>query len=300
MTKPAVGRSFSLFGACGFLITGIALVALEMAGCGGSGGGSRTGTGGGGGSGGVITGNGGSGGSTGTGGAGGTTTTALSCSPGVNPSSALLADFSANTWRASAGKWGVVGNLTGSIFAYHGSSAGTAWNSATVDTTAEDLVASGTVDGGDYAGVGMAFDQCVNTTTWKGISFTLGGTTGGCSVQLQVQTFEQQATSNKGGCVADPDAGVSCYSFPKLTLPSSAGTQTVLWSDLSGGIPTDPNAIAAEILGFQWQMVTNAPGDGGAQQPCTVNMTIDDVSFVTMAPAVDAATDTAVDAATSE
>src|SRR5215471_14386989 len=268
----AARRSLSFFGVCGFLAA-----ALALGNCGGSSGGGRTGgTGGRGGSGGT----GGSAGSTGT---GGTTSTGLSCTPGVDPAMPLLSDWSATTWSNSAGKWGTVGNLRGSIFGYRGPNTTTAaWPAPTV--TNEALTAAGTVTGGDYAGVGMAFDQCVNTTQWTGISFTLGGGpdggsgTGGCSVQFQVQTFEQQAVSNKGGC--DQDAGVSCYQFPKLTLASSAGSFTVRWTALENtGMPATAAAMKAEIIGFQWQMVTNAPADASAQADCTVNMTIDNVAF---------------------
>jgi hypothetical protein len=269
----------------------MALLALATAGCGGSSGGSRTGTGGAGGSAGHG-GSSGSGGGTG-GGSGGSTadaSTALNCSPGVNPTMPLLSDFSSTSWRNTAGKWGIVGNLTGSIFAYHGTSATTWPTMPSVDTVNENLTVMGMVAGGDYAGIGMSFDQCVNTTTYTGLQYTLGGDFGGCSVQFQVQTFEQQGASNHGGCTSNPDAGISCYNFPRVTPPMSMmpGSFTVRWTDLMMGAPTGAAAIAAEIVGFQWQMVTNAPAsDGGAdaatgaQQPCTVSMTVDDVQFIT-------------------
>jgi hypothetical protein len=217
--------------------------------CGGSSG-ARTGTGGSSATGaGGTAGSGGS--STGNGGAGGSSTSTLSCSPGVNPARALLTDFS--DWDNTAGKWGMIGNLRGSKFPYVGTNANTSMAAAVTNGA---LVLSGNVAAGDYAGGGMSFDSCVNTTTYHGIQFTLGGTVAGCDLSFNVQTFEQQANTNGGGCDKSTS---SCYSFPKKTLTFSTNPITVMFSDLSGGMPTDPAAIAAEIVGLQWQFQSPAP-----------------------------------------
>ena len=105
-----------------------------------------------------------SGGTTGTGGttAGGGTTGAAgtpgghSCTPGVSPATPLISDFSPSGWYPAAGKFGTVGNLTGALFAYAGTGS---TMTPGVDTTNQNLVLTGNVSAGDYAGGGMAFEN---------------------------------------------------------------------------------------------------------------------------------------------
>ena len=268
------------------MVSSILALAASAAGCGGSPGGERPGSGGttatGGttGSGGVP----GSGGTTGTsastGGAtstGGTTgPAALSCAAGYSPASPALTDFSATAsgWHATAGKWGTAGNLTGSGFNYASTGSTISWK---VDTAAENFVLYGDVLApGGYGGGGMSFDQCVNTSTYTGVQFTLGGTVQGCTLKLQVQTYSQQATDNGGGCASN------CYGFPNKTLTSATGPVTVKFAELAGtGQPATAADLAKEIIGLQWQFESPPPVGDGGQPNCTgINLTIDDVSFV--------------------
>jgi hypothetical protein len=255
---------------------------------GGNGGGGQSGaTGGGGGGGGV--GSGGSGGAAG-GQAGGTGTGGLaggggsaSCTPGVNPTSALLTGFTSGTdWSSATGTWGSAGNLQGMIYAYAGGNSGT-WQAA-VDTGAGVLdiggatsgggVGPGTVMAADYAGGGIRFDQCVNTTSWTGVQFTLGGTVGSCELYFQIKTFVEQPISSGGGCVAN------CYDFPQVKVQVAAQPITVLFKDLVGGKPDGGAAIAMQILGLEWQ-INGANAVSGASQKCTnVELTIDKVQLV--------------------
>jgi hypothetical protein len=225
------------------------------------------------------------GGSVGTGGAAGSSAAGqLMCNPGVNPATALLTDFTSGTnWNAIAGKWGVAGNLQGSLYSYAGPNSGT-WE-ATVETTGDlaigvqvgTNVGGGTVAAGDYAGGGMAFSECVNTNTWTGVSFTLGGTSGGCEILFQVQTFDEQGTANHGGC-----SGNSCYVFPQATVQIGTAPIVVNFSDLSGGMPTGGAAIAMQIVGLQWQLQSPAPPAVDAGQPACpgAELIIDNVKFV--------------------
>jgi hypothetical protein len=153
-----------------------------------------------------------------------------------------------------------------------------------VDNTAHAFLLSGAVDAGGYGGGGLSFDECVNTAAYSGIQFTLGGTTGGCDVVLQVQTFEQKPSdaTPKGGCVADAGTG-GCYSFPQAKLPATTGTITVKFADLAGGKPLGAAEITKEMVGLQWQFQSPPPPavDGGVQPACTgIAMTITDVKFV--------------------
>jgi hypothetical protein len=146
-----------------------------------------------------------------------------------------------------------------------------------VDTTNHDLLLSGSVVAGDYAGGGLSFDSCVNSPAYTGVEFTLGGNTAGCDLLFQVQTFDEKPGSKTqvGGCTS------GCYSFPGTKLQSSSGAVTVKFADLSGGQLTTQASIANEIVGLQWQFQSPAPiGDGG-QPGCTgINLTITSVSFV--------------------
>ena len=148
--------------------------------------------------------------------------------------------------------------------------------SATVDTTNQDLVLSGSVTAGDYAGGGMSFDVCVNTSTYTGVQFTLGGSVAGCDLYFDVQTFEEKPAGpgQVGGCTT------GCYVFPSTKLQSTTGAVTVSFTSLAGGLPA-PAAIANEIVGLQWQFQSPAPVGDGGQLGCTgINLTITNVSFV--------------------
>lgn len=272
-TKPLV-----LFTVCAALASS---ASVGLLGCGGGSGGGRPGVGGtsgtgtGGGVGGAS-----SGGTGGAVGAGGSTACtlpivpsgALDCTTGVSPTNPLLTDFTGATWNNSQGKWGC--GFNGATYAYAGPKSTMA---AQVDTTNHDLLLSGNIASGDYAGGGLSFGQCVNTTTYTGVQFTLGGTSAGCELYFQVQTYDAQGTANGGGC----SAATGCYIFPQKMIAPTPGPVTVHFADLAGGMPTGATAIAAQIVGLQWQMQSPPPPASGLQVSCgNVGLTITDVSFV--------------------
>jgi hypothetical protein len=149
--------------------------------------------------------------------------------------------------------------------------------SATVDiaATAQNLSFIAMVQPGGYAGFGLLFDQCGTVAAYHAIQFTLGGTTGGCDLQLQLETFEQRPKDQTppGGC--DRAGGATCSSYPAAlnlpTPPTSTGAITVKvpFASLSGWNAT----LATEIVGVQWQLTSPGPS-------CSVNLRIDDVTFV--------------------
>jgi len=262
------------------IISSILALAAGAAGCGGSSDGSRPGAGGTTppptGTGGVVA----SGGTLGGGGApgsGGTTAApSANCTPGYSPpaTSPLITDFATNGpvgWNSGLGKWGAIGTLWGGFFTY----AGTTSSSVSWAVTNQALVLSGSVAPGDYIGGGMSFDQCVNTSVFTGVQFTLGGTVAGCGLKFQVQTFDEKpaGTNQVGGCPAN------CYSFPGEYLTTTIGPVTVNFSDLTGGQLLTQSAIANEIVGLQWQF--ESPGTDGGQLACpNIGLTITNVSFV--------------------
>ena len=134
----------------------------------------------------------------------------------------------------------------------------------------------GTIQPGEYGYGGMQFDKCVNTTTYTGIQFTLGGTAAGCDLAIYAQTFDEQGTANHGGC------STGCYSFPSKKITIDTVPVVVHFTDFTGGLPATPDLFKAQIVGFQWQFQSPAGTDGGAQPACTnIDMTIDDVQFIT-------------------
>ena len=248
-------RCLLLFTLCGALASSVG-----FAGCGGGSGGGRPGSGGATASGGAPGGTGGAGGGGAPAGTGGAAacmvaplaSLPLSCSPGVSPSNPLITDFKEGTWNNTAGKWGC--GLTGSLFSYNGAMAASMVR-ASVDLMARKMVLMGNVEAGDYGGGGLSFEQCVNTTAYSGVQFTLGGTTGGCDVVLQVQTFDAKPTTANpaGGCT------VGCYSFPQFKLPATTGSVTVPFASLTGGKPTGVGAAQMQMIGLQWQLQSPPP-----------------------------------------
>ena len=212
------------------------------------------------------------------GGAGGRTSPALGlfCSPGVDPAEPLIANFSAATFNVNRGRWGGAENLTLFVYDYHDPDSPDSSSSRSLD--GEVFTFSGQVvpsSGASYAGGGMHFDSCLNTTTYRGVQFTLTGTSGGCTVYFDLETYAQQPLNERGGCAS------YCYQFPRVVVTPRSAPITLLFSQLEGtGIPSSAAAMAREIMGMRWQL-ESASGQGDAgQADCTFSLTVDDVKLV--------------------
>ncbi len=268
---------------------GVSDAAGEMPGTGGATagtGGATAGTGGTSGTGGVTAGAGGAtpdagGADSGMGGAGGMTSGndagVLACVPGISPGNALLTSFSPPTWDAGLGQWGLPGNLTGKITTYGGGrtvNGTTTAISQSVTTTAANPALSirGNVAATDYGGIALSFDQCVNTTLYGGVRFTLGGTTAGCALFLQLETYSRLPIADGGGCAG------TCFGFPFAPIQIGAAPITVTFAGLAGsGLPATAAAMRAEMVGLQFQLQSPTP----SQPSCLgINMTVDDLQFV--------------------
>jgi hypothetical protein len=199
----------------------------------------------------------------------------------IEPATALVTDFATPSgWNSTSGKWMTPGgNLTGGKYGYGGIKAGTNISSSAVTVTDGTLTVIGNVDVADYAGFGMSFDQCVNTTRWNGVQFLLSGSAAGCHMLFELKTFEEQGASNGGGCTA-----TNCYQFPRVPVQIGSAPVTVTFSQLENtGTPAMAEDFAKEIIGFQWQLQSASPADadGGAQSACTgISVSVDDVSWV--------------------
>jgi hypothetical protein len=254
------------------------LLATALTACGGSSGGTRAGSGGTTGSGGVSgtagTGTAGTGAGTGGAASGSGGAAALACQSPV-AAMATLTDFS--DWNPTSGKWGSVNSIIGGVFSYNSTMstlqvAVAAKPGATGDNA---LHFSGTVvpamTGGGYAGGGLSFDVCATAAAYTGIGFTVSGSTGGCALELQLQTYSTKPATNGGGC----QTGCASAGKTNLAVP---GPVTVSFSDLSAAGPG--SFSAAELVGIQWQLTIPAGVAGAPQAPCTVDMYVDDVTFV--------------------
>jgi hypothetical protein len=206
----------------------------------------------------------------GSGGAGGA---GSMCPSRITPATGLVTEFA--DWSAAAGKWGPAGGLQGGRLAYAGTSSTAA---ADVDATAQNLRFTANVVAGGYAGGGITFDTCASAGTNTAVQFSLLGSTGGCVLEYQVQTFSQRPTTEvpPGGCTG------TCRVYPRkagIATPTSATVKTMVivrFSELLGWTAANHD----EVVGMVWQ-VTSPPTDGGVQLPCAVDMRVDDVRFVT-------------------
>jgi hypothetical protein len=203
----------------------------------------------------------------------------LYCSPGANPREGLITDFAAASFTLNRGRWAGDPNLTFFTYSYHDPDAPDSTNSDKVEGgvfTFSGQVVPGP-SGTGYAGGGMHFDSCVNTTTYKGVQYTLTGTSGGCALYFDLQTYSQQPISERGGCAS------YCYGFPRKAVLPGAGPITIRFAELEGtGIPGGAAAIAGEIMGLRWQLQSGggAGTDGGQAATCSFSLTVDDVRLV--------------------
>ena len=202
------------------------------------------------------------------------TSLGLFCSPGVDPADALLTDFSPATYNAARGRWGVDGNLTGTTFRRKDNG-----STVTSKVEAEAFSFSGqVVPGGNsegYAGVGLQFDSCVDTAVYSGVEFLLSGSTGGCDVYFQLETYAELPIFAKGGCA------VHCEDFPEKKVTPRATPTTVLFSALANtGSPASAAAMASQIVGMRWNLQEPAGPTDAGQSSCSFNLTVDDVKFV--------------------
>jgi hypothetical protein len=266
---------------------GCLLLATANVNCGGTSGERPAASGGTVGSGGTSGGGSGGGGAGGdVGGAGGSSSTAasgLDCAKAVEPANGaskqngVITDFT--DWSASNGRWGEPNGLYGAIYKYAGSSSNL--DPVTVDGTPAGLHLIGGVAANDYGGGGLGFSVCMTAVKYSQIQFTILGSSPGCDIELQIQTFDQRPNNQSppGGC--DPNAG-SCYGFPVKrqvvdlsTAITTPQVVTVLLTDVENWSPTN----AAQVVGLQWQF-TGTKIDGDAGTTCPIDVTISDVRFL--------------------
>src|SRR5580692_8531460 len=272
-----------LFASCG-------LIACTSTAANPSGTGGTTGTGGTGTTGSAGTTGGGTAGSTGAGGlANGTL-----CPPPLQP---LITDFTyvADGGSATAVHFGDDSTtLSGSEYTYPTGAS----DAVTSDVTGSNWHLTGTLD--TYSGFGLSFDSCnrVDASAYKGISFTISGSVPmGNMITLDVPILEDtiaaswldardagSGTDGPGTCM--PTSGTNQYnqttcSDPIKAIPvtSTPTTVNVLWTDFTGAKPKTA-VIPNEILGIAWYFPPPTGAGTATAVPYTVDITIDNLSFI--------------------
>jgi hypothetical protein len=217
-------------------------------------------------------------------GAGGTTASAAICanSPGLICSAAVVpANLTSGgvtdltDWNPSCYHWGSNPGLYGAIYDYADSKSNM---KVSVDGTPKVLHFKGTVASSSYGGGGLSFYNCATVAGFTQVQFTVTGSSPGCDLELQIQTFDQRPTTQSpaGGC----DPAGNCYGFPVAkkvaVLPAATPTVTTkLLSDFSGWSIANAN----QVVGLQWQF-TGTQLDPDAGPGCPVDVTITDVKFL--------------------
>ncbi len=187
-------------------------------------------------------------------------------------SSVLGGSFSASSSGA------VYGSTPNQWMAYAFATAGQ--TAPSFDPTATALSLSATVSGlgssSSYVGVGLSVDgaRCLDTTSYLGITFSVSGDLGACSLSL-ASIFSQDEPSSadpcRGACVATEGANCVAPSQPV----THTGMFTAPFMSFVGGSPTyAPDT--SRLIGFQWRL-TNGPDSGAG---CTADISISDIQFI--------------------
>jgi hypothetical protein len=131
-------------------------------------------------------------------------------------------------------------------------------------------VLSGTV--ATWSGTGIWLSPCVNASAFKGIEFTISGDAGPSGVMtLSVTQLSNWADTDGGGTCSD-----TCLPAKSTFNVTSTPTPvSVLWADLTGGVPAGSIDAPAGISKIEWEL--DWPCSAGAPYP--VNITIDDLKF---------------------
>jgi len=143
------------------------------------------------------------------------------------------------------------------------------------------LQLTGTIAAGHVAGFGLDFNPvCTDASRYRGISFTMVGTTGKAQPVMLVKTDDDVPMSGgKGHCPRTIGAGCVLPS-KTFALPDVRAPIILSLSGFLGGQPT-MGVDNRTLLGVQWQFEC-PPLDGSPD--CVVNVSLDDVQFVESVP----------------
>lgn len=121
-------------------------------------------------------------------------------------------------------------------------------------------------------GIFFVFPTCVDASAFTGVSFTIAGNLGTCSLTFSTNMSQDSSVSSGplGACTA-----ASCVS--PQSAPLTTGSVTIPFTSLTNaGTPVSVENPSS-LVGVNWNLL--APTDGESA-PCAANFTIGDVSFV--------------------
>ena len=139
------------------------------------------------------------------------------------------------------------------------------------------IAGSVTYGNNGYAGGGLKFFSCVTLASFTRLSFDIYGSAAGCTIEVQLQTFDQRPVEQNPPGACKDDGGSSCFNFPARSnvvnassLMASPGTTVSTWLSTFSNWST---ATAGQVVAIQWQFTTS----GGT---CRPDATVTNVKFL--------------------
>jgi hypothetical protein len=190
---------------------------------------------------------------------------------GVN---GLVTDFA--SWNASTAEWGAPAGLHGKIFEYAGGNA--TINTATVEGSPVGLHLTGSMPSQGFAGGGLLFLVCATLTSFNQVQFDIYGGAPGCSLEMQIQTYDQRTTDMVPPGTCDAAAGATCMRFP--TAKNITDISNGIGSPRSVTVPVSSFAgwsavNAAQVVALQWQLTGTNITSGAS----SIDVTITNIRF---------------------
>jgi concanavalin A-like lectin/glucanase superfamily protein len=125
---------------------------------------------------------------------------------------------------------------------------------------------------GAYWDAGLSFSEpaCVDASAYAGVSFSIQGELGSCSVVFSA-LFSQDLTANdeRGACIDRP------CSAP-ISAPFGLGQHVFRFADLTGGTPL-PDIDPTKLTGLLWRFL---PSPDPSAPRCNATVAIENISFV--------------------
>jgi hypothetical protein len=158
---------------------------------------------------------------------------------------------------------------------------------------------------GTYSGFGLFFDNCthLDASAYKGISFTISGSVPmGSMITMGIGTLNNVIAASwliahpvvgttppvataAGRCI--PTAGTNQYdqqtcgdAIKTIPVTATPTTQTILWTDFTGGKPDLNGVHPSDIISMYWFFPPPVGAGGTTPTTYPADLVIDDLSFV--------------------
>lgn len=129
-----------------------------------------------------------------------------------------------------------------------------------------------------YAGVVLAFSECIDASAFSGVQFTISGSVSGCNMQYATEFTEDDSSQPLGSC----SQATSCYSPEHAVTPMSIATTVRFpWESATfyaPGKPVPSPNDPMKLIGTVWQFTIPTVSDGGSDT-CIADVTITNLTF---------------------